>query len=247
MTNIIISGANGRMGKTIAVVAGIDASGATVDSFPVYREFSQIPDSFNLSKVDCIIDFSNPSLLRSLTEFAMENNIPLVIATTGYSQDQIEYIKQVALRIPLFFTANMSLGVNVLAELCKKAISILGDDYDVEIIEKHHNQKIDAPSGTALLLANEINDAADERYHYVYDRTQVRRKRDKTEIGIHAVRGGTIVGEHDVIFAGDNEVITLSHSAGSRKVFATGAVRAAEFLSKQPAGLYSMKDVVKID
>jgi 4-hydroxy-tetrahydrodipicolinate reductase len=167
-----------------------------------------------------------------------------VIATTGLNSEQVEKIREAAKSIPVFFTANMSLGVNLMLELAKAATRVLGADFDIEIVEKHHNQKIDAPSGTALMLADGINDAAEAPMQYVYDRHSQRKKRQKNEIGLHAVRGGTIVGEHDIIFAGRDEVLTISHAAMSKEIFATGAIRASLFLSDRPVGLYSMADMM---
>ena len=176
--------------------------------------------------------------------YAKTNGTALVLASTGYNEAEIAKIKSASAEIPIFFTANMSIGINLLRELAKKAASILGEQYDIEIIEKHHNQKIDAPSGTALMLADAINESCGNRYSYVYDRHNVRKKRERSEIGIHSVRGGTIVGEHEIIFAGRDEVITLSHSAASKEVFAVGAVNAAAFIVGKPAGLYSMADMI---
>ncbi len=173
-----------------------------------------------------------------------QTNVPVILATTGYSETQIAQIKSAAKQIPVFFTFNMSLGINLLVELSKKATAVLGNQYDIEIIEKHHNQKIDAPSGTALMLADAINETLDNSCVYTYDRHSMRQKRDKKEIGIHAVRGGTIVGEHEVIFAGHDEVISLSHSAASKELFATGSINAAVFLNGKSAGLYSMSDLI---
>ena len=170
--------------------------------------------------------------------------MPVVIATTGYSPEQIEKIKEFSKTIPIFFTFNMSIGVNLLCSLAQKAAKILGNDFDIEIIEKHHNQKIDAPSGTAIMLANAINTQFGDTLNYEYDRHSKRNKRPKNEIGIHSVRGGTIVGEHDVVFAGRDEVITLSHQALSKEVFAVGALRAAKFISNKPAGLYDMNSIM---
>ena len=167
-----------------------------------------------------------------------------MIASTGYSDEQIQQIKNAANQIPVFFTFNMSVGINLLVNLAKKAAEVLGDRFDIEIVEKHHNQKIDAPSGTAIMLANAINETLDNSKHYVYDRHSRRQKREKSEIGMHAIRGGTIVGEHDVIFAGNDEVITLSHSAASKTVFAEGSVKAALFLKDKPAGLYDMQMLI---
>ena len=249
MTNIAICGANGKMGKNIYscikeredcnVVAGIDVYTEQYADFPIVETPAKLP-----VKPDVIIDFSNPAGLDALLEYCLSTGTPLVIGSTGYDDAQIAKIKSAAHQIPVFFTFNMSLGINLLVELAKKAASILGDQFDIEIVEKHHNQKIDAPSGTAIMLANAINETLDNSKHYVYDRHSRRQKREKTEIGMHSIRGGTIVGEHDIIFAGNDEVITLSHSAASKMVFAEGAVNAAVFLKDKPAGLYDMSQMV---
>ena len=249
MTNIAICGANGKMGKNVyacaeerddcKVIAGIDLFTKQYADFPIVETPDKLP-----SKPDVIIDFSNPASLEGLLSYCLSTGTPIVIASTGYSDEQIAAIKNAAQQIPVFFTFNMSLGINLLVQLAKKAASVLGDQFDIEIVEKHHNQKIDAPSGTAIMLANAINETLDNSKHYVYDRHSRRQKREKSEIGMHAIRGGTIVGEHDVIFAGHDEVITLSHSAASKAVFANGAVNAAVFLKDQPAGLYDMSLLV---
>ena len=249
MTNIAICGANGKMGKNIYscikeredcnVVAGIDVYTEQYADFPIVEIPAKLP-----VKPDVIIDFSNPAGLDALLEYCLSTGTPLVIGSTGYDDAQIAKIKSAAHQIPVFFTFNMSLGINLLVELAKKAASILGDQFDIEIVEKHHNQKIDAPSGTAIMLANAINETLDNSKHYVYDRHSRRQKREKSEIGMHSIRGGTIVGEHDIIFAGNDEVITLSHSAASKMVFAEGAVNAAVFLKDKPAGLYDMSQMV---
>lgn len=249
MTNIILSGASGKMGKVInscisdrndcRVVAGIDLNTHVYSDFPIY----QSPCEFQ-GEADVIIDFSNPALIHQLLDFAVNRNLPIVVATTGYSADQIEEIKQAAKKIPVFFSFNMSLGVNLLVSLAKKATEILGGQFDIEIVEKHHNQKIDAPSGTALMLADSINETLNNTQKYMYDRHSQRKKRDKNEIGIHAVRGGTIVGEHEVIFAGRDEIISLKHQAMSKEIFAVGSVNAALFLSTQNPGLYDMSKMV---
>lgn len=251
MSKVIICGAGGKMGKFVAdvlskdaefsVVAGIDkySNGA---NFPVFPDFSSLDAS-----ADIIIDFSNPALLDDMLKFALQNKTALVIATTGFNDSQIQRIKKASEEIPIFFTFNMSIGVNLVCSLAKKAAAILGDGFDVEIIEKHHNQKIDAPSGTAIMLANAVNSVFDNGMNYEYDRHSKRQKRTQKEIGIHSVRGGTIVGEHDVIFAGHDEVITLSHTAQSKEVFAVGAVKAAKFLIGKPSGLYDMNDIMKFD
>ena len=249
MTNIAICGANGKMGKNIYncikerddcnTVAGVDIYTEQYADFPIVKTPAELP-----VKPDVIIDFSNPALLDGLLDYCLSTGTPLVIGSTGYSDEQIAQIKKAAGQIPVFFTFNMSIGINLLVNLAKKAASILGDQFDIEIVEKHHNQKIDAPSGTAIMLANAINETLDNSKHYVYDRHSRRQKREKSEIGMHAIRGGTIVGEHDVIFAGQDEVITLSHSAASKAVFAEGAVNAAVYLKDKAPGLYDMQMLV---
>lgn len=249
MTNIAICGANGKMGKTIyncvkdredsKVIAGIDLYTEQYADFPIVDAPSKLPE-----KPDVIIDFSNPASLNGLLEYCLSTGTPIVVASTGYSDEQIAQIKAASEQIPVFFTFNMSIGINLLVQLAKKAAEVLGDRFDVEIVEKHHNQKIDAPSGTAIMLANAINDTLGNSKQYVYDRHSRRAKREKNEIGMHAIRGGTIVGEHDVIFAGNDEVITLSHSAASKTVFAEGSVKAAIYLKDKPAGLYDMQMLI---
>ena len=248
MLQIILNGCNGKMGRVITdivnkrndctIVAGVDLDISQNGPFPVFNSFNDIK-----CDADVIVDFSNPAALNSILDFAKKKLLPVVIATTGYSDEQIALIKKASEVIPVFFSFNMSLGINLLAELSRKAAAIL-DGFDIEIIEKHHNQKIDAPSGTAILLANEINDELNGAMSYEYDRHSKREKRTTTEIGIHAVRGGTIVGEHEVIFAGRDEIITLSHSARSKEVFAVGAVNAAFFLYGKKPAIYSMKELV---
>lgn len=248
MIKAILCGCSGKMGGFVAecakkdseieIVAGVDKFN-NGQQFPVFSEFSKIN-----TDADIIIDFSHPAVLDGLLEFATAKNLPVVIATTGYSDSQMEQIKKASEIIPVFFTFNMSVGVNLICSLAKKAATILGDDFDVEIIEKHHNLKIDAPSGTAIMLANAVNQVFDDQKHYEYDRHSKRQKREKSEIGIHSVRGGTIVGEHDVIFAGHDEVITISHSAQSKEVFAAGAVKAAKFMYGKTAGLYDMNNIM---
>ncbi len=250
MTNIVICGANGKMGHTVAscvelrddcrVIAGIDSNAKAYSGFPIVKTPSELAE-----QPDVIIDFSNPSSLSLLLEYGLTHNTALVLATTGYSDEQIARIKAAAEQIPIFFTFNMSLGINLLVQLAKTAASVLGDQFDIEVVEKHHNQKIDAPSGTAIMIANAINENRGNQYHYVYDRHARRMKREKSEIGMHSIRGGTIVGEHDVIFAGRDEVITLSHSAASKSVFAVGAVNAAVFIKGKPAGMYDMAQLIE--
>jgi 4-hydroxy-tetrahydrodipicolinate reductase len=250
MTNIVICGANGKMGKMIyscvseredcKVIGGIDVFTESYADFPVVSLPSELPE-----KPDVIIDYSNPASLDNLLSYCLTNGVPVVLATTGYNEEQMAKITAASSQIPVFFSWNMSMGINLLVELSKKAAAFLGEQFDIEIIEKHHNQKIDAPSGTALMIANGINETFDNTKQYVYDRHSQRKKREKKEIGIHAVRGGTIVGEHEVIFAGKDEVITLSHSAASRSVFAVGSINAAVFIKNRTAGIYDMSDVLK--
>lgn len=246
---ILLCGANGKMGKVVYecasafentdVVAGVDPYGEN-DNFPVYRSFDDVD-----TKADVIIDFSHPALLSSMLKFATENKIPAVVATTGLDENGLNLIKKASKEIPVFFTANMSLGVNLISELAKKAAAVLSPGFDIEIVEMHHNQKIDAPSGTALLLADEISSVLENEPVYEFDRHSKRMKRSKNEIGISSVRGGTIVGEHEIIFAGTDEVIKISHSAYSKKLFANGAINAAKFIVNAQSGLYSMKDVLE--
>ncbi len=250
MVKIAITGANGKMGRVIAnlvagrddceVVAGIDLNDTQNGKFPVVKYPAELPE-----KPDVIIDFSHPSALPDLLSYCTINNVPLVAATTGYTADEIATIKKTAEQIPIFFTFNMSLGINLLVELGKRAVNVLGGQYDIEIVEKHHNQKKDAPSGTAIMIAEALNGELDNKMKYVYDRHNVRKARESDEIGMHAIRGGTIVGEHDIIFAGHDEVITLSHSAGSKEVFANGSINAAIFLSGKESGLYDMSDLLQ--
>lgn len=249
MTKIILSGANGKMGRVIQnvvslrddceIVAGVDLNIEST-SFPVYADINEITE-----KADVIIDFSNPVLLDSLLAYSKTNKMPLIIATTGYDDNQKAQINDASKECPIFFTYNMSMGINLLANLAKKAVSVLGSDFDIEIIEKHHNQKIDAPSGTALMLADAICEEIDNDMKYEYDRHSKREKRTKNEIGLHAVRGGTIVGEHDIMFCGRDEIITLSHSARSKEIFAVGAVNAAVYMNGKVAGLYDMAELIK--
>ena len=250
MTKIAICGACGKMGHFIAdviaarsdccVTYGIDKFGEKYADFDIVKEPAELPE-----KPDVIIDFSHPSALDGLLDYCLNKGVALVAATTGYSQEEIEKINKAAQQVPVFFTFNMSLGINLLTDLAKRAAAILGGQFDIEIIEQHHNQKIDAPSGTAIMLANAINEELDNKYTYVYDRHSVRAKRDKHEIGMHSVRGGTIVGTHEIIFAGRDEVITLKHEAHSKQVFAVGSVNAACYLSGKAAGLYTMNDLIK--
>lgn len=250
MTNILLIGCNGRMGTAVSlmcekepsveVVAGFDAITDSKFNYPVYDDFSKITE-----KPDVVIDFSNPKILPALLEYSVKNKIPAVLCTTGYSDEDLMLIDNATKSIPIFRSGNMSLGINVLIMLAKKAAQVLGESFDVEIIEKHHNQKLDAPSGTAIMLAEALEEALPYQAERVYDRHSVRAKRAYNEIGMHSIRGGTIVGEHDVIFAGENEAVELKHAAQSREVFAAGAVKAAVFLSGvDGAGKYNMDDLI---
>lgn len=251
MTKIILSGCNGKMGRVISacatqrddieIVAGVDINTYSTFGYPVYEKFEEIAE-----KADVIIDFSHPSVLDNLLAFAKEKKLPVVLATTGFSSSQTETIKAASKEIPLFFTFNMSLGINLLVALSKKAALVLDGNFDIEIIEKHHNQKIDAPSGTAIMLAEAINQTLDNKMMYEYDRHSKREKRPTNEIGIHSVRGGNIVGEHEVIFAGHDEVITLSHQATSKEVFAIGAIKAAIYMKGKENGIYDMNNIISL-
>lgn len=250
MTKIIISGCNGKMGRYVTscadaredmeIVAGVDLYKGIENNYPVYSSFDEINE-----EADVVIDFSNPSALNSLVDYCVKTNTGLVVCTTGLSDEQIDYLKAAADKTPVFFSANMSLGVNLVCELAKKAAAFLGDSFDIEIVEAHHNQKLDAPSGTALMIADSIKSELNYDAEYEYDRHSKREKRKPTEIGIHAIRGGTIVGEHEVIFAGNDELITISHSARSKSLFASGAVNAAAFIANKSSGLYNMSDMLK--
>ena len=249
MIRIIMNGCNGKMGQVITrlagadeeceIVAGFDVNDAVENTYPVFAN----PDEFT-GEADVVIDFSHPSALTGILSYCKRRRLPIILATTGFTAEQKEEFQSASNEIPVFFSANMSLGINLLIALAKKATKLLEGNFDIEIVEKHHNQKIDAPSGTALAIADAIDETLSFPAEYVYDRHAVRRKRKKTEIGLHAVRGGTIVGEHDIIFAGNDEVITLSHHAASKEVFAVGAIKAAKFIADKPAGMYSMNDII---
>lgn len=250
MIKLLIHGCNGRIGQVITrilpehpdleIVAGVDRNLSIPNPYPVYQAISECTQT-----IDVIIDFSTAQAVKPLLSYAKDKRIPAVICTTGLSEEDLAYLKEASHTIPVFFSANMSLGVNLLINLAKRATEILGDSgFDIEIIEKHHNQKIDAPSGTALAIAHAIQDTLDTSYDLCYDRSTTRQKRPKHEIGIHAVRGGTIVGDHDILFAGNDEVITLSHSASSKEVFAVGAIKAAKFLASKKPGLYNMEHLL---
>lgn len=249
MINILMSGCNGKMGQVITrlseqysdlkIAAGFDIFDSGRNNYPVFSNLEQCKED-----IDVIIDFSNPDALENILKFAVGRKIPIIVATTGISQNQKKLLESASISIPVFFSANMSLGVNLIIDLVRKAAKILEPNFDIEIIEKHHNQKLDAPSGTALAIADSINTALVQKQEYVYDRHSRRKKRSKSEIGIHAVRGGTIVGEHSIIFAGNDEVIEISHSAMSKDIFGTGALRAAKFMYGKTPGLYDMNDLI---
>lgn len=251
MPKIIISGCNGHMGRVVAslcqadplmeIAAGFDVLGSTDRDFPVFSSPAQFK-----GEADAVIDFSSPAALDGLLEFGVERKIPLVLATTGYTPEQVAQIGAAALKTPIFRSANMSLGINVLLELVKKAASVLGDSCDIEIVERHHRRKVDAPSGTALMIADAAAGACGHETQYVFERHSVRHAREKKEIGISAVRGGTIVGEHEILFAGHDELIEIKHTALSREIFAQGALEAAKFMAGVTApGLYDMSRLVK--
>ncbi|NBJ95984.1 4-hydroxy-tetrahydrodipicolinate reductase [bacterium 1xD8-48] len=250
MTNIILHGCNGKMGKTIAglieedreiaIAAGVDASDDGKNPFPVFKNISECD-----VKADVVIDFSVAAAMDGLLSWCMEKEIPCVLCTTGLSDEQLEMVKKLSEKTAVLKSANMSLGINMLMKLLKEAAAILKPaGFDIEIVEKHHRLKLDAPSGTALALGDSVNEALGGEYEYVFDRSERRAKRPEKEIGFSAVRGGSIVGEHDVIFAGTDEVVTFSHSAYSKAIFAKGAIAAAKFLKGKSAGLYDMSHVI---
>lgn len=250
MTKIILRGCNGQMGRVVTqlvneddtalIVAGIDVTMNNDNKYPVYYSFVQC----NVH-ADVIIDFSSPVNVREMLEFAMERGIGIVLCTTGFSDEDQRLIEEASKVIPILRSANMSMGINLILKLVQEAAKALADSgFDIEIVEKHHNRKVDAPSGTALALADSINDALGKDYKYVYDRSDIREPRGKKEIGISAVRGGSIVGEHEVIFAGIDELIEIKHTAYSKAIFAKGAIQAAKYLPGKAAGMYSMNDVI---
>ena len=251
MTRVIMHGCNGRMGHAIAglieedqdieIVAGVDAFGESNYSFPVFKSMEECD-----VLADVVIDFSNASAVDGLLAACEKKNLPVVLCTTGLSEEQLDNVKRTSEKIAILKSANMSVGVNMLMKVLSEISPVLAAaGFDIDIVEKHHNQKLDAPSGTAIALADSINASLPEKYDYVFDRSTRREKRPKNEIGISAVRGGTIVGDHDVIFAGMDEVVTISHRAYSRSVFAKGAVEAAKFLAGKSAGMYDLSDVIK--
>lgn len=249
MIKLILCGCNGQMGKVISdlvdemdgfeIVAGMDRACDNEYDFPVFEDINEFK-----GEADALIDFSNPSTLPLLLKYTTETNTPFVVASTGYSDEEIESIKEASKKVAVLYSGNMSLGVNVLLSLVKKATSAL-EGFDIEVIEKHHNKKVDSPSGTAFMIANAIDEERAGKTEFVYGREGNDTKRKPEEVGIHAVRGGTIVGEHTVIFAGVDEVIEIKHSAMSKKIFAVGSINAAKFLAGKDAGLYSMDDLFK--
>lgn len=250
MVNVIMHGCNGKMGRVITnlvsqdndieIVAGVDAYTGIDNEYPVFTSIKECT-----VKADVIIDFAVTSAIDNLLDYSVSTKTPVVICTTGLSAEQLEKVNEASKRVAVLRSANMSLGINTLMKLLKTATEVLANrGFDIEIVEKHHNQKVDAPSGTALALADCMNQVLDNQYDYTYDRSTVRQKRAKNEIGISAVRGGTIVGEHEVIFAGIDEVIEIKHTAYSKAIFAKGAIDAAKFLKGKEAGLYNMADVI---
>jgi len=250
MVRVIMNGCNGKMGQVITgiaagdeqveIVAGIDVYDGIQNPYPVFADIKDCT-----VEADVIIDFSTAKAVDGLLDYVEEKRIPVVLCTTGLSESQLNRVSEVAGKAAVLKSANMSLGINTIMKLLQQAVQVFGPaGYDVEIVEKHHNQKLDAPSGTAIALADSMNEVMDHQYEYIYDRSQRRQKRDAKELGISAVRGGTIVGEHEVIFAGTDEVIEIKHTAYSKAVFAKGAVEAAKYLAGKPAGLYNMSDVI---
>lgn len=251
MVRVVMHGCNGKMGRMITslvkedagieIVAGVDKYTEVPNDYPVFETIRECS-----VEADVVIDFSNASAVDDLLDYCVEKELPVVLCSTGLSEEQLQKVKEVSGKIAVLKSANMSLGINLLLKLLQNAAKVLGPaGYDIELVERHHNQKLDAPSGTAIALADSINEALDQEYTYVYDRSQVRKKRDAKEIGISAVRGGTIVGDHEVIFAGTDEVIEFRHTAYSRSVFGKGAVEAAKYLAGKPAGMYDMGDVIQ--
>lgn len=250
MTRIIMHGCNGRMGQVIAnivsedenanIVAGVDVNPAKLNDYPVFANINDCD-----VEADVVIDFAAPAAIPGLLRYSVEKQVPAVICTTGLSKEHLNMINEASKKVAILRSANMSLGINIIMKLVNQISGLFADaGYDIEIVEKHHNQKVDAPSGTALAIADSINEALDNQYEYKYDRTADRIKRPKKEIGISAVRGGSIVGEHEVIYAGMDEVIEIKHTAYSKAIFAKGAIQAAKFLSNAVPGMYDMSDVI---
>lgn len=251
MIKVLLNGCNGKMGKVVTssaenfsdieIVAGVDKSGKQLDKYPVFQYLKDCTVN-----ADVIIDFSRADAIYDLVAYCKEKNCSLIICSTGFSEEQLKFINDSSKEIPIFRSANMSIGINVLNAVLKKVSPYLYNDFDIEIIEKHHNQKVDAPSGTAILLADTIKNSLDESPNYVYGR-EGSSKRSKEEIGIHAIRGGNIVGDHEVIFAGAGEVLEFNHKAISREVFAQGALKSSLFMKNKKAGLYNMDDMINLD
>lgn len=250
MVKIIMKGCNGKMGQVITdlvredeeavIVAGLDRNDNRDNGYPVYGSLEECD-----IEADVLIDFSSVNGLEDMLTVAAQRKLPVVLCTTGLSKEQLQLVTDISKQIPVLRSANMSMGVNTIMKVLKAVTNVLADaDFDIEIVERHHNQKVDAPSGTALALADVIKEALSQDYEYVYDRSKVREKRNKHEIGISAVRGGTIVGEHEVIFAGTDEVIEIKHTAYSKAIFAKGAIQAAKFLPGQKPGMYDMSKVI---
>ncbi|MCI5699095.1 MAG: 4-hydroxy-tetrahydrodipicolinate reductase [Lachnospiraceae bacterium] len=250
MVKLIMHGCNGHMGQVISglvkddpdveIVAGIDVVDNRDNGYPVFTDIFACD-----VEADAMIDFSSFKAVDNVLTYCAGKKLPLVLCTTGLTEEQLKQVKETSSKVAVLRSANMSLGINTLLKLIQDAAKVLATaGFDMEIVEKHHKLKCDAPSGTALALADSLNEAMDHQYHYVFDRSQRHEKRDAKEIGVSAVRGGTIVGDHDVIFAGPDEVITFSHQAYSKSVFGKGAVEAAKFLAGKPAGMYDMSDVI---
>ena len=250
MVRMIMHGCNGKMGQVISeickgdgeieIVAGVDPYTGKENGYPVFASIEECS-----VEADVVVDFAAAPAVDKLLDYCAGHQVPVVLCTTGLSEGQLARVEEVSAQVAVLKSANMSLGVNMLLDLLQKAAKVLAPaGFDMEIVEKHHNQKVDAPSGTALALADAINGALDQEYAYKYDRTQERKKRERYEIGIQAVRGGSIVGEHEVIFAGTDEVIEIKHTAYSKAIFGKGAVEAAKFLVGKPAGRYEMADVI---
>ena len=252
MVKVSMHGCNGKMGQVITrlaaadpemeIVAGVDMRAQALNDYPVFGDIGECG-----VEADVVIDFSNAAAVDRLLDWCGEKQMPVVLCTTGLSEEQLSKVEETAKKTALLKSANMSLGVNLLMKLLQDAAKVLAPEgFDMEIVERHHNQKVDAPSGTAIALADSLKEALEEDYAYVYDRSGQRKKRDSHEIGISAVRGGTIVGEHEVIFAGEDEVIEFKHTAYSKALFAKGAVAAAKFLAGKGPGRYDMSDVIQL-
>ena len=249
MLRLILVGCNGYMGRVVtdmaandpavSITAGVDIDTKKLNNYPVYTS----PDDIT-EEADVLLDFSNPSALAGLLKYALTTKTPIILCATGYSTEQISEIEKVSEQIPVFRSGNMSLGINLLADLIKRACTVLGEDFDIEIVERHHRRKVDAPSGTAIMLADAAAEVMPGNPEYIYERESIRKPRSNNEIGISSVRGGTVVGVHDVIFAGEDEVLEIRHTAASRNVFASGAVKAAKYIKDKRPGMYTMKDVL---